>query len=148
MRLGDLDALKDRLKELLKTEPSSIYGCGLRLAIENIDNAPTVEIPENAVNCVLTMFGKCSYNETGCSDCEIKDKIRKALNERPQGEWIRKPNKYRVNICCTNCGYDDGYSCFKYCPNCGADMQKKIQTPSCLTNPERQAELLERYKEG
>lgn len=33
MRLGDLDALKDRLKELLKTEPSSIYGCGLRLAI-------------------------------------------------------------------------------------------------------------------
>lgn len=25
--------------------------------------------------------------------------------------------------------------------------EKKIQTPSCLTNPERQAELLERYKE-
>ena len=40
------------------------------------------------VNCVLTMFGKCSYNETGCSDCEIKDKIRKALEERPQGGWI------------------------------------------------------------
>lgn len=47
--------------------------CGL------IDNAPTVEVPEE-VNCVLTMFGKCSYNETGCSDCEIKNKIRKALN--------------------------------------------------------------------
>lgn len=25
---------------------------------------------------------------------------------------------------------------------------KKIQTPSCLTNPERHEELLERYKEG
>lgn len=25
--------------------------------------------------------------------------------------------------------------------------EKKIQTPSCLTNPERQAELLERYRE-
>lgn len=25
--------------------------------------------------------------------------------------------------------------------------EKKLQTPSCLTNPERQAELLERYKE-
>ena len=55
-----------------------------------IDNAPTVEVPENTVNCVLTMFGKCSYNETGCSDCEIKDKIRKALNTRPQGYWIDK----------------------------------------------------------
>ena len=25
--------------------------------------------------------------------------------------------------------------------------EKKLQTPSCLTNPERQAELLERYRE-
>ena len=51
-----------------------------------IDNAPTVEVPENTINCVLTMFGECSYNKTGCSDCEIKDKIRKALEERPQGD--------------------------------------------------------------
>ena len=50
-----------------------------------IDNTPTVEVPDNAVNCVLTMFGECSYNKTGCGNCEIKDKIRKALdNERPQ----------------------------------------------------------------
>lgn len=27
------------------------------------------------------------------------------------------------------------------------DPEKEMQTPSCLTNPERQAELLERYKE-
>ena len=54
--------------------------------VEVIINSPTVEVPENAVNCVLTMFGKCSYNKTGCSDCEIKDKIRKALKERPQGD--------------------------------------------------------------
>jgi len=45
------------------------------------------------------------------------------VEERPQGEWIRKPNEHRVDIICTNCGYDDGYSCFKYCPNCGADMK-------------------------
>lgn len=44
--------------------------------------------------------------------------------ERPQGEWIRKYNGHRADICCTNCGYDEGYSCFKYCPNCGARMQK------------------------
>lgn len=29
--------------------------------------------------CVLTQFGKCSYNETGCSDCYIKERIRKAI---------------------------------------------------------------------
>ena len=44
---------------------------------------------------------------------------------RPQGEWIRKCNENRVDICCTNCGYDDGYSCFNFCPNCGADMRGK-----------------------
>mgnify|MGYP003308976743 CR=1 FL=1 len=37
-------------------------------------------------NCILTNFGKCSYNKTGCSDCEIKNKIRKALNENEKGE--------------------------------------------------------------
>ncbi len=36
-------------------------------------------IPTESVNCMMTEFGKCSYNETGCSDCKIKEKIRKAL---------------------------------------------------------------------
>ena len=47
----------------------------------------------------------------------------KKLAERPQGEWIRKCNEHRVDIICTNCGYDEGYSCFKYCPNFGAEMK-------------------------
>ena len=68
-----------------------------------IDNAPTVEVPENTVNCVLTMFGKCSYNETGCSDCEIKDKIRKALNDKPQDDLISrsalKEHKFTTQVC-------------------------------------------------
>ena len=88
-----------------------------------INNAPTVELPENAVNCVLTMFGKCSYNKTGCSDCEIKDKIRKALNERLQGEWI-----FRQGVTCS--GYYKCNICREveraeknFCPNCGADMR-------------------------
>lgn len=33
------------------------------------------------INCALTMFGNCSYNKTGCSDCEIKEKIFKAMLE-------------------------------------------------------------------
>lgn len=71
---------------------------------------------DNHGNCVLTMFGECSYQETGCSDCKIIGKIGEALKnepflidalhkahaeikemdkhieelneERPQGEWI------------------------------------------------------------
>ena len=93
-----------------------------------IDNAPTVEVPENAVNCVLTMFGKCSYNETGCSDCEIKDKIRKELNARPHGEWVIDGHHYK----CSRCGKtlaimfsetddDDLIGC----PFCLADMRVK-----------------------
>lgn len=83
-----------------------------------INNAPTVEVPENAVNCVLTMFGECSYNETGCHDCEIKNKIRKALSQRPQDEWIcpncdlyeQAENNYcqyagRCTIACHKCKY-------------------------------------------
>ena len=31
---------------------------------------------------------------------------------------------------------------------CAFGYEKKVQTPSCLTNPERRDELLERYKEG
>lgn len=42
----------------------------LRLAIRALEEPNT---------CVLTMFGECSYKETGCSDCKVKNKIRKAL---------------------------------------------------------------------
>lgn len=34
--------------------------------------------PQKQDGCILTEFGDCSYNETGCSDCVIKEKIRKA----------------------------------------------------------------------
>lgn len=106
---------------------------------EIIDNAPPVEVPEDEVNCVLTMFGKCSYNETGCSDCEIKDKIRKALNARPQGEWITDIDNVPL---CKNCGEIalqrvyvrtpqllEEVSMVKsnFCPNCGADMRKEAE---------------------
>jgi len=34
--------------------------------------------PQKQNGCILTEFGDCSYNETGCSDCTIKKKIRNA----------------------------------------------------------------------
>lgn len=56
--------------------------CALDLAIRSLEET------DNHGNCVLTMFGECSYKETGCSDCKIKEKIREALkNERPKGKW-------------------------------------------------------------
>ncbi len=51
----------------------------------------------------------------------------KALEERPQGEWIDEDDSYYAN--CSNCGYqinthhERGY--LKFCPNCGADMRGK-----------------------
>lgn len=51
------------------------------------ESLPTIEISEdNQVlygadhNCILTMFGECSYNETGCGDCAVAEKIRKVLS--------------------------------------------------------------------
>lgn len=31
-------------------------------------------------DCVLKEFGDCSYPETGCADCEVKENIRNALS--------------------------------------------------------------------
>lgn len=45
---------------------------------EAIDMA--IEALQDTRNCILTLFGDCSYNETGCSDCEIKQTIYKALS--------------------------------------------------------------------
>ena len=42
----------------------------------------------NEHNCIMTIFGECSYAETGCGDCAVVEKVRKALSaDRPQ-EWI------------------------------------------------------------
>lgn len=39
-----------------------------------------IEALQDTQNCVLTLFGDCSYDETGCGDCEIKQTIYKALS--------------------------------------------------------------------
>ena len=122
------EVLNDILELYEKHHPrlaTNVYEFGVALR-ELIKNVEPVKVPENEVNCVLTMFGKCSYNETGCSDCAIKNKIRKALSERPQGKWI--------NICtlpvirkCSLCGVEQhGEASFydNYCSYCGAYMKE------------------------
>ena len=122
------EALKEKLIEIFDTVDVVTFDD----IISIIDNAPKVEVPENAVNCVLTMFGKCSYNKTGCSDCEIKEKIRKALeNEPKKGKWIDHSDEtilfggvtYTPPFTCSECGKTALNEPWWYCPNCGADMR-------------------------
>lgn len=39
------------------------------------------QIYGNEYNCIMTMFGECSYAETGCGDCAVVEKVRKALEQ-------------------------------------------------------------------
>ena len=74
---------------------------------EDIDEALNMAIDAlQDEDCVLKLFGECSYNKTGCSDCEIKEKIRTALQA---SEWIpfneKIPEKDGDYLVC----YEDGY---------------------------------------
>ena len=94
----------------------------------------TLKETDNHGNCVLTMFGECSYKETGCSDCKIKEKIREALkNDRPKGKWIVKGRWHIDPQCieytCSICGREimreeslDVIERYPFC-HCGADMR-------------------------
>jgi len=101
------------------------------------------ELKENEVDdCVLKMFGECSYNETGCSDCLVKEKISNALAnhttvyefkgcdncelERPKGKWIidghhRRCKKCNEYFCIADSEGNEIPS--NFCPNCGARME-------------------------
>lgn len=71
MRAIDADALKIELAN--KSDVMSVKLMSI------VDNAPTIGVEPD---CTLKQFGKCNYNETGCSDCFIKERIRRALDEK------------------------------------------------------------------
>ena len=67
----------------------------IEVAEMEFKDLPTIEVSEeNQVlfgtdhNCILTMFGECSYNETGCGSCAVAEKIRKALEDCISREWV------------------------------------------------------------
>lgn len=128
MRLIDADALREDLRRFFPVEVLEGIEPKILFAqiMHDIDNAPTVEVPENEVNCVLTMFGKCSYNETGCSDCEIKDKIRKALNERPHNKWqpllLKTLNGDDIVAYESSCCKAVADKKYQHCPKCLVNM--------------------------
>ena len=93
-------------------------------ALENIPSAdrPSEVIYGNEHNCMMTIFGECSYAETGCGDCAVVEKVRKALSaDRPQGHYIKGENGERY---CSECKrIDDKYSVARFCWWCGAKMK-------------------------
>lgn len=48
-----------------------------------LESLPPVEpkIYGNEHNCIITMFGECSYSETGCGSCEVVAKVFEALKD-------------------------------------------------------------------
>ena len=95
-----------------------------------------IPIYGNEHNCMMTIFGECSYAETGCGDCAVVEKVRKALSaDRPQGEWIY--GEHDVAMCdgyrCDRCGFFvpwdyehkfiDFINDYNFCPSCGSKMK-------------------------
>lgn len=154
MRLGDLDALKDQVQELLDlavkrvedTHPNNFF---YRIYIEQqnersrfiklIDNAPTVK-PEKVLVANVT-FDEDKLKEL--VQTEVIDKIKSGelvlKDEIPQGEWV-KVKEYRMCIDmsgeiatlykCSECGrmitiLPSRLADYPFC-HCGADMRKVV----------------------
>lgn len=129
IRLIDATALKEVLKQYFSDGTLDTVSAKLafNMILRKIDDAPTVTNGTYEQGFRVGAYGRL-------------DEIR------PHGQW----NYIQSNMCvCPFCGAMPHTFYKDFCAKCGADMRpkKKLQTPSCLTNPERQAELLERYKE-
>lgn len=96
------EALKEKLKE-------RYYNDGLNIvtAIELIDNAPTMPLP----------------NEQIAWEQGFEAGLAQGKHSRPQGEWIKTPDLFRDRIC-PHCKQQIPYSKLgKFCVECGADMR-------------------------
>lgn len=84
---------------------------------------------------LLNSFG-CVYGRR-CGKTFTKEMIDKVFQIIDKTPTINPERTYVIDSCDMNVFEPEKY----------VRPEKKLQTPSCLTNPERQAELLERYKE-
>ena len=67
----------------------------IKLIARMIESLPTIEVSEDT-DCMLTMFGECSYNETGCGSCAVAEKIRKALSAEVSEDCISKHDIWKI----------------------------------------------------
>lgn len=89
------------------------------------DNMSTEEVIDILKGIVFNGFDRTTPKERQALDLAIK-----ALEERPQGEWIvDEDNGILKYMKCSNCGkvaewLDDGRQLLSnFCPNCGADLR-------------------------
>ena len=73
---SDLYWMDERLLNF-KDELDKVYE-KLRNA-SSVISKPKEVIYGNEHNCIMTLFGECSYSETGCGDCAVVEKVRDAL---------------------------------------------------------------------
>lgn len=128
-RLIDADALRAAVMKILNNSIGGAYD-GVYQCLEAINNAPTVEYPEQIT--------------VECDTEEDKQKLLSALRnarvtrvveeERPQGEW-EKPFLHsdgRWYHKCTNCHVCSEVSILQdkycsFCVNCGADTRGGVE---------------------
>ena len=102
MRLGDLDALKEDLKQYFSDGvlDSVSAKLALNMILRKIDEVPTV----------------AEDYDTG-----YQDSLEDGLDGiRPQGEWIDTMYGFHT---CSICGKYGNPNFFNFCPNCGAKMK-------------------------
>lgn len=93
----DLIKRSDALEVAYRYCPDDDGSCSyadrdLQEMLDDIEDIPSADRPSEIIygnehNCIMTIFGECSYAETGCGDCAVVEKVRKALSaDRPQDE--------------------------------------------------------------
>ena len=135
--IDDLIRRGDAMKAICKARTRDVVSYYYAdLFINALCRVPSADRPSEVIygnehNCMMTIFGECSYSETGCGDCAVVEKVRKALYaDRPQGEWVN----VKISISddssaeCSLCGavvHNNFSNVINFCPNCGAKMSKE-----------------------
>lgn len=122
MRLIDADELKRAIEDRIDYVPSNDYDEGwnsaINTAIDEIDNAPTVERPQ--VNVIpqecMKVLAEVVVDVVQQIDWKA---LCEKMAERPKGKWIIEHDW----VHCFSCGHEQNYPS-NFCPNCGAQMQK------------------------
>ena len=106
MRLGDLDALKENIKNAFKHNLNGNDALLVNEIYEFIDNAPTVDM------------------STELSVAYLKGRRQGQSDGRPKGKWITRTEDNGVNyrFYCSCCNREV-LLITEFCPYCGAEMK-------------------------
>lgn len=122
MRLGDLDDLKETIKNSFKHNFQGYDALLISEIDEFIDNAPTVE-PFDYIVAERAKARQRGYEDGYRNGMGIG----KTLNPKiKQGEWkFIQGATTQGSLKCPFCDYRDYHKTnSNFCPNCGADMQE------------------------